>query len=86
MNYKYTIYIIRTAPRTYRSVLMSRNGKPILNEACKRPIDIENTFASLADAIRTDCYEVKRVGLAEFKRLHPKYPINSGPKKKTAAK
>ena len=79
---KYTLYIVRFGPRDHRPYLLAGNGKPILNESCVRPIDIENTFANLCGAIRLDEVEVVHITVEAFRKRFPSFPKNSGPKPK----
>ena len=79
---KYTLYIVKFGPRDHRPYLIASNGKVILNEPCKRAIDIENTYANLCAAIRLDEVEVVRITVEAFRKKFPQFPANSGPKAK----
>lgn len=64
-------------------MLVGPNGKPTLNESVTRAAKAESSIDNLIEGMLRSQLDIRRITLAEWKRLFPKYPANAGkPKKK----
>lgn len=81
---KYTLYLVTRSATHHYPVIMSHNGKPCLNEPVKKKAVLQLSMERFLDAAYKGSEQVGIVRLseAEFRKLHPKFPVNAGPKKK----
>ena len=85
---KYVLYLVTRNATHHYPVIMSANGKPCLNEPTKRKDVLRTSMERFLDAAYNGSEQVGIVQLteAEFRKKHPKFPVNAGPKKKAAPK
>jgi transcription antitermination factor NusG len=81
---KYTLYLVTRSATHHYPVIMSHNGKPCLNEPVKKKAVLQLSMERFLDAAYKGSEQVGIVRLseAEFRKQHPKFPVNAGPKKK----
>ena len=81
---KYTLYLVTRSATHHYPVIMSHNGKPCLNEPVKKKAVLQLSMERFLDAAYKGSEQVGivRMSEAEFRKLHPKFPVNAGPKKK----
>ena len=81
---KYVLYLVTRNATHHYPVIMSANGKPCLNEPTKRKDVLRTSMERFLDAAYNGSEQLRIVQLteAEFRKLHPKFPVNAGPKKK----
>ena len=79
---KYTYYIVTRSRGHHYPVLMSNNGKAMLNEPCKRGGKIERTIGRLMEAVRLGDIDVIRITEKDFRARYPHYAPNKGGRKK----
>ena len=85
---KYVLWLVTRAHDHHYPVIMSHNGKPCLNEPVKKKGDLLLSMERFLDAAYkgSEQVEIRTITEVEFRKKFPKFPVNAGPKKKTAPK
>lgn len=85
---KYILWLVTRAHDHHYPVIMSANGKPCLNEPVKKKAALLLSMERFLDAAYKGSEQVaiRSIPEAEFRKKFPKFPVNSGPKKKAAPK